>query len=95
MTIAYENGVNLFDTAEVYASGRSVSLSLARSLYLPLSTYASLSLSMSVGLSVYASQLLPVCLSLSLWLSLLFVSFNTSMSHCSRTCYICYTFLPL
>lgn len=23
MTIAYENGVNLFDTAEVYASGRS------------------------------------------------------------------------
>ncbi|KTF72756.1 hypothetical protein cypCar_00048592, partial [Cyprinus carpio] len=22
MTIAYENGVNLFDTAEVYASGR-------------------------------------------------------------------------
>lgn len=23
MTVAYENGVNLFDTAEVYASGRS------------------------------------------------------------------------
>ena len=23
MAIAYENGVNLFDTAEVYASGRS------------------------------------------------------------------------
>ncbi|KAF3840869.1 hypothetical protein F7725_006731 [Dissostichus mawsoni] len=23
MTMAYENGVNLFDTAEVYASGRS------------------------------------------------------------------------
>lgn len=23
LTIAYENGVNLFDTAEVYASGRS------------------------------------------------------------------------
>lgn len=24
MAIAYENGVNLFDTAEVYASGRSL-----------------------------------------------------------------------
>lgn len=27
MAIAYENGVNLFDTAEVYASGRSDSTS--------------------------------------------------------------------
>lgn len=26
MAIAYENGVNLFDTAEVYASGRLVFL---------------------------------------------------------------------
>uniref|UniRef100_A0A665VFR4 Voltage-gated potassium channel subunit beta-1 n=1 Tax=Echeneis naucrates TaxID=173247 RepID=A0A665VFR4_ECHNA len=33
MTIAYENGVNLFDTAEVYASGRSDRQQLKRSSF--------------------------------------------------------------
>lgn len=35
VTTAYENGVNLFDTAEVYASGRQVTLSLFSSFSLP------------------------------------------------------------
>ncbi|KAK1784713.1 hypothetical protein P4O66_003394 [Electrophorus voltai] len=33
MTIAYENGVNLFDTAEVYAAGRRSSLVITTKLY--------------------------------------------------------------
>lgn len=35
MTLAYENGINLFDTAEVYAAGKWV-LSLSSSSFTPL-----------------------------------------------------------
>lgn len=30
MTLAYDNGINLFDTAEVYAAGKYVSLAWER-----------------------------------------------------------------
>lgn len=30
MTLAYDNGINLFDTAEVYAAGKYVSFSLEK-----------------------------------------------------------------
>uniref|UniRef100_A0A8B9HDB3 Voltage-gated potassium channel subunit beta-1 n=1 Tax=Astyanax mexicanus TaxID=7994 RepID=A0A8B9HDB3_ASTMX len=54
MTIAYENGVNLFDTAEVYSAGKSficlshLFISLSLSLFLSISLSLSLSLSLSV-----------------------------------------------
>uniref|UniRef100_A0A8C0G250 Potassium voltage-gated channel subfamily A regulatory beta subunit 1 n=1 Tax=Chelonoidis abingdonii TaxID=106734 RepID=A0A8C0G250_CHEAB len=41
MTIAYESGVNLFDTAEVYAAGKRSSLVITTKLYWEISSFSS------------------------------------------------------
>lgn len=48
MTLAYDNGINLFDTAEVYAAGKYVPLSREK---VPQGTMSQLPLSLLPGCS--------------------------------------------
>uniref|UniRef100_H2UFG9 Voltage-gated potassium channel subunit beta-1 n=1 Tax=Takifugu rubripes TaxID=31033 RepID=H2UFG9_TAKRU len=50
MTIAYESGVNLFDTAEVYSGGKRSSLVITTKLYWGGNFFSTLSRSLSAGL---------------------------------------------